>query len=91
MRFEELKRCDPSFNAITGLNSSVISPSGSNNNASLLQHPSSYYGVLSQVSAQDQRNLIDIRGQADITKASNTSAFDNSDRGNSPLGLENYV
>ena len=39
--------------------------------------------------AQNQQELIYKRGQAGITKASVTIVFDNSDRANSPVGLEN--
>ena len=41
--------------------------------------------------AQNQQDLIYKRGQAGITKASVTIVFDNSDRENSPLGMENYA
>lgn len=40
--------------------------------------------------AQNQQDLIYKRGQAGITKASVTIVFDNSDRENSPPGMENY-
>lgn len=60
MRFEELKGYDPSSNAITGLNSSGISPSVSipNNNASFLQPPASHNGFLSQMRAHCKINEI---------------------------------
>jgi hypothetical protein len=41
--------------------------------------------------AQNQQDLIYKRGQAGITKASVTIVFDNSDRENSPPGMENYA
>jgi structural maintenance of chromosome 2 len=41
--------------------------------------------------AQNQQDLIYKRGQAGITKASVTIVFDNSDRQNSPPGMENYA
>jgi structural maintenance of chromosome 2 len=41
--------------------------------------------------AQNQQDLIYKRGQAGITKASVTIVFDNSDRENSPPGMENYT
>lgn len=41
--------------------------------------------------AQNQQDLIYKRGQAGITKASVTIVFDNSDRENSPVGMENYA
>ena len=44
-----------------------------------------------QMRAQNQQDLIYKRGQAGITKASVTIVFDNSDRENSPLGMENYA
>ena len=44
-----------------------------------------------QMRAQNQQDLIYKRGQAGITKASVTIVFDNSDRENSPPGMENYA
>jgi hypothetical protein len=41
--------------------------------------------------AQNQQDLIYKRGQAGITKASVTIVFDNSNRENSPPGMENYA
>ncbi|KAF8581956.1 condensin complex subunit SMC2 [Ramaria rubella] len=74
---------DPSFNAITGLNGS-----GKSN---ILDAICFVLGItdVKQMRAQNQQELIYKRGQAGITKASVTIVFDNSDRENSPVGLEN--
>ncbi|KAF8489517.1 condensin complex subunit SMC2 [Russula emetica] len=76
---------DPSFNAITGLNGS-----GKSN---ILDAICFVLGLtnMSSMRAQNQQDLIYKRGQAGITKASVTIVFDNSDRENSPLGMENYA
>lgn len=93
---------DPSFNAITGLNGSgksnildaicfvlgltnMSSVRGSNTSTACIN------SFLSQMRAQNQQDLIYKRGQAGITKASVTIVFDNSDRENSPPGMENYA
>ncbi|KAI0289102.1 condensin complex subunit SMC2 [Russula brevipes] len=75
---------DPSFNAITGLNGS-----GKSN---ILDAICFVLGLtnMSSMRAQNQQDLIYKRGQAGITKASVTIVFDNSDRENSPPGMENY-
>ncbi|KAI9507224.1 condensin complex subunit SMC2 [Russula earlei] len=75
---------DPSFNAITGLNGS-----GKSN---ILDAICFVLGLtnMSSMRAQNQQDLIYKRGQAGITKASVTIVFDNSDRDNSPPGMENY-
>ncbi|TCD71064.1 Structural maintenance of chromosomes protein 2 [Steccherinum ochraceum] len=74
---------DSSFNAITGLNGS-----GKSN---ILDAICFVLGITNMTSmrAQNQQDLIYKRGQAGITKASVTIVFDNSDRENSPVGLEN--
>ncbi|KAF8468622.1 condensin complex subunit SMC2 [Russula ochroleuca] len=76
---------DPSFNAITGLNGS-----GKSN---ILDAICFVLGLtnMSSMRAQNQQDLIYKRGQAGITKASVTIVFDNSDRENSPPGMENYA
>ncbi|KAI0247376.1 condensin complex subunit SMC2 [Lactifluus subvellereus] len=76
---------DPSFNAITGLNGS-----GKSN---ILDAICFVLGLtnMSSMRAQNQQDLIYKRGQAGITKASVTIVFDNSDRENSPPGMENYT
>jgi structural maintenance of chromosome 2 len=95
---------DPSFNAITGLNGSgksnildaICFVLGLTNMSSvrLSVHSLSQYSLTSshsiQMRAQNQQDLIYKRGQAGITKASVTIVFDNSDRENSPPGMENY-
>ena len=53
--------------------------------------PSSHFLFCYQMRAQNQQDLIYKRGQAGITKASVTIVFDNSDRENSPPGMENYA
>ncbi|KAI0296748.1 condensin complex subunit SMC2 [Multifurca ochricompacta] len=75
---------DSSFNAITGLNGS-----GKSN---ILDAICFVLGLtnMSSMRAQNQQDLIYKRGQAGITKASVTIVFDNSDRENSPPGMENY-
>ena len=95
---------DPSFNAITGLNGSgksnildaICFVLGLTNMSSVrIPHdrdcPSSHFIFCHQMRAQNQQDLIYKRGQAGITKASVTIVFDNSDRENSPLGMENYA
>ncbi|KAI9439026.1 condensin complex subunit SMC2 [Lactarius indigo] len=76
---------DSSFNAITGLNGS-----GKSN---ILDAICFVLGLtnMSSMRAQNQQDLIYKRGQAGITKASVTIVFDNSDRENSPPGMENYA
>ena len=93
---------DPSFNAITGLNGSgksnildaICFVLGLTNMSSVRRSntPHSVYKLFYlQMRAQNQQDLIYKRGQAGITKASVTIVFDNSDRANSPPGMENYA
>src|SRR5712672_1420584 len=96
---------DPSFNAITGLNGSgksnildaICFVLGLTNMSSVrIPHDHNFFSSLissccHQMRAQNQQDLIYKRGQAGITKASVTIVFDNSDRENSPPGMENYV
>ncbi|KAI0052778.1 condensin complex subunit SMC2 [Auriscalpium vulgare] len=76
---------DASFNAITGLNGS-----GKSN---ILDAICFVLGItnMSSMRAQNQQDLIYKRGQAGITKASVTIVFDNSDKQNSPVGLEDHA
>ncbi|KAI0776981.1 condensin complex subunit SMC2 [Trametes elegans] len=76
---------DPSFNAITGLNGS-----GKSN---ILDAICFVLGLTNMTSmrAQNQQDLIYKRGQAGVTKASVTVVFDNTDRANSPVGMEGYA
>ncbi len=94
---------DSSFNAITGLNGSgksnildaICFVLGLTNMASVRgPHDRNFSFLISscyQMRAQNQQDLIYKRGQAGITKASVTIVFDNSDRENSPPGMENYA
>lgn len=93
---------DPSFNAITGLNGSgksnildaICFVLGLTNMSSVRRSNTShsvYKLFFLQMRAQNQQDLIYKRGQAGITKASVTIVFDNSDRANSPPGMENYA
>jgi structural maintenance of chromosome 2 len=94
---------DPSFNAITGLNGSgksnildaICFVLGLTNMSSVRtldrNLSSSHIPLCYQMRAQNQQDLIYKRGQAGITKASVTIVFDNSDRENSPPGMENYA
>ncbi len=59
--------------------------------ARFVTYHSVYKLVSFQMRAQNQQDLIYKRGQAGITKASVTIVFDNSDRANSPPGMENYA
>jgi structural maintenance of chromosome 2 len=95
---------DPSFNAITGLNGSgksnildaICFVLGLTNMSSVRVlmtsvHISPYHLSRFKMRAQNQQDLIYKRGQAGITKASVTIVFDNSDRENSPPGMEMYA
>ena len=94
---------DSSFNAITGLNGSgksnildaICFVLGLTNMSSVrrsnIAHSVYKTHLLLQMRAQNQQDLIYKRGQAGITKASVTIVFDNSDRENSPPGMENYA
>lgn len=55
----------------------------------IITYATSHAHYFPQMRAQNQQDLIYKRGQAGITKASVTIVFDNSDRENSPVGLEN--
>ncbi|KIJ53254.1 hypothetical protein M422DRAFT_222637 [Sphaerobolus stellatus SS14] len=74
---------DPSFNAITGLNGS-----GKSNILDAICFALGLTDV-SSLRVKNLQELIYKRGQAGITKASVTIVFNNSDRTNSPVGLEN--
>jgi structural maintenance of chromosome 2 len=75
---------DPSFNAITGLNGS-----GKSN---ILDAIAFVLGItnMSTMRASNMVDLIYKRGQTNITKASVTIVFDNSERDKSPVGLEDH-
>ncbi|XP_010133775.1 PREDICTED: structural maintenance of chromosomes protein 2 [Buceros rhinoceros silvestris] len=78
----EVSGFDPLFNAITGLNGS-----GKSN---ILDSICFVLGIsnLSQVRASNLQDLVYKSGQAGINKATVSITFDNSDKKQSPLGLE---
>ncbi|NWR66826.1 SMC2 protein, partial [Bucorvus abyssinicus] len=78
----EVSGFDPLFNAITGLNGS-----GKSN---VLDSICFVLGIanLSQVRASNLQDLVYKNGQAGINKATVSITFDNSDKKQSPLGLE---
>ncbi|BFY99283.1 hypothetical protein BsWGS_02323 [Bradybaena similaris] len=80
----EINGFDPLFNAITGLNGS-----GKSN---ILDSICFLLGIsnLTQVRAGSLQDLVYKSGQAGVTKATVSIIFDNTDKGQTPLGYEHY-